>query len=121
MSEIRTFRDLIAWQKAMELARIVYKVTGQMPENEKFGLTSQMRRAAVSVPSNIVEGYARQSTADYLKYLRIARASLAELMTQIELAVSLKMLAEDPNTNDLLNETDRVLQGLIRSLQRKIK
>ncbi len=121
MSEIKTFRDLIAWQKAMELARTVYRITEQMPTNEKFGLTSQMRRAAVSIPSNIAEGYARQSTADYLKYLRIARASLAELMTQIELAVSLKMLAEDPNTNDLLNETDRVLQGLIRSLQRKIK
>ncbi len=121
MGEIKTFRDLIAWQKAMELARIVYKMTGQMPESEKFGLTSQMRRAAVPVPSNIAEGYARQSTADYLKYLRIARASLAELMTQVELAVSLKMLAEDPNTNDLLNETDRVLQGLIRSLQHKIK
>ncbi len=121
MDEIRTFRDLIAWQKAMELARTVYRITGQMPTNEKFGLTSQMRRAAVSIPSNIAEGYARQSTADYLKYLRIARASLAELMTQVELAVSLKMLAEDPNTNDLLNETDRVLQGLIRSLQRKIK
>ena len=119
MSKIKTFRDLIAWQRAMELARAVYRVTRQMPASERFGLTSQTRRAAVSIPSNIAEGYARQSTGDYIKHLRFARASLAELGTQVELAESLKILSIDQRMTGLLSETDRILQGLIRSLERK--
>lgn len=119
VAAIRTFRDLIAWQKAMELAGPVCRATAQMPDTERFGLTNQMRRAAVSVPSNIAEGYARQSRADYLKYLRIARGSLAELATQYELARGLEMLASDRATESLLAECDRVLQGLIRSLESK--
>jgi four helix bundle protein len=105
----------------MELARKIYQVTNQMPLDERFGLTNQMRRAAVSVPSNIAEGYARQSLADYLKFLRIARGSLAELMTQLELAITLNMLAPNPPLSELLSETDRVLQFLIMSLDRKHK
>ena len=119
MSSIKTFRDLIAWQKAMELAYLIYQATRQMPSKEQFGLTRQMRRAAVSIPSNIAEGYAQQKTASYLKYLRIARGSLAELMTQFDLVLRLQMLSVSPTTSDLLSETDRVLQGLIRSLERK--
>jgi len=119
MGTIRTFRDLIAWQRAMELAQGVYQVTVRMPNDERFGLTDQMRRAAVSIPSNIAEGYARQSTTDYIRYLRMARGSLAELMTQHELAANLKMLPVNQDMIDLLAETDRVLQGLIRSLQHK--
>jgi four helix bundle protein len=90
-----------------------------MPNSEQFGLTNQMRRAAVSIPSNIAEGYARYSTADYLKFLRTARGSLAELSTQFELSMELKMLPPTPKVTDLLAETDRVLQGLIRSLGTK--
>ena len=119
MGQIKTFRDLIAWQRAMALAQTVYWATVRMPDVERFGLTNQMRRAAVSVPSNIAEGYARQSTTDYIRYLRVARGSLAELTTQLELATSLDMLPADQQTVDLLNETDRVLQGLIRSLEQK--
>ncbi|MBC7773546.1 MAG: four helix bundle protein [Pyrinomonadaceae bacterium] len=119
MSEIRTFRDLFAWQRGMALARQVYKVTKLMPPDERFGLTMQMRRAVVSIPSNIAEGHARQSTADYLRFLRIARGSLAEVATQLELTFSMNMLAEDLPTLDILAETDRVLQGLIRSLEPK--
>src|SRR3982750_4413172 len=104
----------------MELARELYAVTRQMPESERFGLTNQMRRAAVSIPSNIAEGYARQTTADYIKFLRMARGSMAELSTQIEIAIGLTMLSVNPQLADLLAETDRVLQGLIRSLQNKI-
>jgi len=117
MGEIKTYRNLIAWQRAMELAREVYAATGAMPESERFGLTNQMRRSCVSVASNIAEGYARQSLGDYIKFLRIARGSLAELTTQYELATSLEMIPHDPQLNDLLSETDRVLQGLIRSLE----
>jgi four helix bundle protein len=90
-----------------------------MPESERFGLTNQIRRAAVSIPSNIAEGHGRQSRPDYLKFLRIARGSLAELMTQIELALSLRMVAPNSLLQTLLEEEDRILQGLIRSLERK--
>jgi len=116
MSKIKTFRDLVAWQRAMKLARMLYIHTNTMPNEERFGLTSQMRRAAVSVPSNIAEGYARQSRTDYVRFLRMARASLAELSTQIELASDLGMLQPSPNLQEVLEETDRVLQGLVRSL-----
>ena len=116
MSQIKTFQDLIAWQKSMDLAMLVYRDTRTMPNEEKYGLTTQMRRAAVSVPSNIAEGYGRQSRADYIKYLRIARGSLMELMTQLELAERLGMISRDSGRLDLIKESDRVLQGLIRSL-----
>ena len=119
MGNIRTFRDLIAWQKSMELVKAIYRFTVQMPESERFGLTNQMRRAAVSIPSNIAEGYARQSTADYIKFLRTARGSLAELMTQVEIAVGLTMLQSTPRIDELIREVDRILQGLIRSLVEK--
>ena len=118
MGVIRTFRDLVAWQKGMDLAQAVYQASRSMPGEEKFGLVMQMRRSAVSVPSNIAEGYARQSRVDYLRFLRIARGSLAELSTQVELSCRAGLMEENQVLSDLLNETDRVLQGLIRSLER---
>jgi four helix bundle protein len=114
---VKTFRDLIAWQKAMELAREVYQATKSMPEAERFGLTSQMRRAAVSTPSNIAEGHGRESRTDYLRFLRIARGSLMELQTQLILAEQLNLLQISQTLHSLQAETDRVLQGLIRSLE----
>ena len=119
MAKIRTFRDLIAWQLGMRLAKAIYQVTQLMPKSEQFGLTNQMRRAAVSIPSNIAEGYARQSRLDYIKFLRIARGSLAELSTQFKLSIELEMLTRVKEVTDLLMEEDRVLQGLIRSLELK--
>jgi len=115
--EIKTFRDLIAWQKAMELAKQVYRATVHMPDTEKYGLTSQMRRAAISIPSNIAEGYARQSRTDYIRFLKTARGSLAELQTQTILSEQLSFIQIPKELNELLAETDRVLQGLIRSLK----
>lgn len=119
MAKVRTFRDLIAWQRAMELARAVYKTTAPMPSVERFGLMMQMRRAAVSIPSNIAEGHARQSRQDYLRFLRIARGSLAELATQMELSFSLQLLPSCPQATALLEEVDRILQALIRGLEQK--
>ena len=116
--EIKTFKDLIAWQKAMALAKIIYEVTRTMPDAERFGLTMQMRRSAVSVPSNIAEGYARQSRTDYVRFLKVARGSLAELETQLILCEHMALLHALKPVNDLLAETDRVLQGLIRSLEK---
>lgn len=116
-SEIKTYRDLVAWQKAMQLAKEVYRATTTMPDNERFGLTAQMRRAAVPVPSNIAEGYGRQSLPDYQRFLRTARGSLMELQTQLLLSQRLEFLRVSPTRAALVEETDRVLQGLIRSLE----
>lgn len=102
----------------MELAKQVYRATSSMPENERFGLTAQMRRAAVSVPSNIAEGHGWQSLPDYIRFLRTARGSLMELQTQLLLSYELGLLRIPPELNELQAETDRVLQALIRSLER---
>jgi four helix bundle protein len=83
---VKSFRDLDAWRLGLELAEKIYECTGSFPKSELFGLTSQMRRAAVSVPSNIAEGRTRSSTKEFLQFISIARGSLAELVTQLELA-----------------------------------
>lgn len=119
MAKIKTFKDLIAWQKGKSLAVLTYQETRNMPPSEQFGLTMQMRRAAVSIPSNIAEGFGRESRKDLLKFLRVARGSLNELETQHEVAVELDLLKSQMEMINLIHETDRVLQGLIRSLMRK--
>jgi four helix bundle protein len=103
----------------MELAACIYQETSQMPDSERFGLTSQLRRAAVAIPSNIAEGYGRGTRRDFLRFLRTARGSLFEIHTQLELATSLKMIEPHVSLYDLAHETDRVLQGLINSIERK--
>jgi len=121
MSEIRSHRDLVAWQKGMDLGLEVYAITKRLPESERFGLVSQLRRAAVSVPSNIAEGYGRGSTADYVRFLRTARGSLYEIDTQLLIAVRLEFVPMDAYERVLerLNECGRILAGLIRSLGEK--
>ena len=116
---IQSFRDLTVWHKALTLAEHVYLESEKLPKSEAFGLTSQMRRAAVSIPSNIAEGKAVSGRA-YLRHLRIALGSEAELQTQIELAARLKMLTESDAEN-LLGETSevgRMLISLLKSLTR---
>jgi four helix bundle protein len=102
----------------MEPAKAVYVATMKMPESVRYGLTSQLRRSAVSIPSNIAEGHGRQGRGDYIRHLRIARGSVAELGTQVELAVDLGMLRGDQQLVDLVAEEARILQALIRSLER---
>lgn len=97
--QIRSFRDLRVWQAGIELVHIVYEMTSKFPRNEVYGLASQMQRAAVSVPSNIAEGHARESTREYLQHLSIAQASLAELETQLEIAKLLHYVAEQDATS----------------------
>jgi four helix bundle protein len=96
--QIKSFRDLRVWQAGIELVESIYAVTAKFPRNELYGLCSQMQRAAVSVPSNIAEGHARESTKEYLQHLSIAQASLAELETQLEIARRLKYISEDEVT-----------------------
>lgn len=117
MASVKRVEDLIAWQKGIALCKLVYKASARFPDAEKFGLQSQIRRAAVSVPSNIAEGFGRQSTNDLIRFLKMARGSLFEVRTQFVIAVELTFLASGDVPNDLIDETDRVLQGLIRSLE----
>jgi four helix bundle protein len=93
MSSVSHFRELHVWQRGMQLVEAVYQVTGSFPKAELYGLTGQIRRAAVSIPSNITEGHTRASTKEYLNHLSIAQASLAELETQLEIALRLRFLA----------------------------
>ena len=121
MADKHTFRDLIVWRKAVELSKLIYQVTQAMPESERFSLTSQMRRATVSIASNIAEGNARQTTRDFLNYLAMARGSLAELETQLVIAHELKMLASIELALERIREVRRLLQALIESLRRKLQ
>jgi four helix bundle protein len=117
MSSTSDYRDLVVWQKGIELAKVVYSLTQKFPPAEKFGLTSQMRRAAVSIPSNIAEGNARQSRRDYVHYLIVARGSLAELDTQLVIARELKMISDTDPLRAQIQEMARTLQSLIRRLR----
>ena len=117
---IQSFRDLTVWHKAMDLAEKVYTTSDQLPRSEAFGLINQIRRAAVSIPSNVAEGKAVGGRA-YIRHLRIALGSEAELQTQVELAIRLKMISA-PNGEKLLGETSevgRMLTALLRSLLRR--
>ena len=104
----------------MGLARAVYQATGQMPTEERFGLTSQMRRAAVSVPSNIAEGAARGSKREYLQFLYTSRGSLAELRTQLILAEQLELIPKQPEIHQLVDNEFGLLAGLINHLKKTI-
>ena len=119
VGQIRSYRDLIAWQKSMALCRNVYGATKAYPSDERFGLTRQTRRAAVSVPSNIAEGWGRGSRGDYLRFLSVARGSLCELETEILLAGDLAYLSRSETDVLLANvaECSRILNGLISSLE----
>ena len=117
MSNIRSFRDLIVWQKIKELCKHVYKETARMPRSEMFGLTAQMRRAAVSIPSNIAEGYNRKTRPEYIRGLRISSGLQAELATQWDIARELGMIHDDPKITGMMTEIDRMLFALIRRLE----
>jgi four helix bundle protein len=107
----------------MSLASEIYSVTNRLPRHEIFGLTSQLRRAAVSIPSNIAEGSARNTTRELLSFMHIARGSHAELETQIEIAASLGYLGEDDRQRvmPLIAEVGRLLTAIIQALRRRIE
>ena len=114
----RHYKELLVWQKGMELAERVYRLTEKFPPEERFGLISQMRRAAVSAPSNITEGQARQSTREFLQFISHAMGSLAELETQLILSERLgRWTTEDAvESHRLIADLDRMLRALRRSL-----
>ena len=116
---LQSYRDLIAWQRAVDFVEAVYGQTKTFPTQEMYGLTSQLRRAAVSIPSNVAEGQGRRSTKDFLNFLGIAYGSLCEAETQIILAVRLRFLSKESCESllQLAAEVGRLINGLTRSLE----
>ena len=115
---MKDYKDLISWQKSMVLATNVYQLTKQFPKEETYGLVSQLRRAAVSIASNIAEGYGRESTSEYIRFLKIARGSLYETETQLYLSQKLQYVTQ----NDIIpilslcTEIGRMLNTMLRRL-----
>jgi four helix bundle protein len=117
---IETYRDLRVWRDAMDLAESCYRMTARFPRDERYGLTSQIRRASVSIPANIAEGYGRNSKGAYVQFLRVAQGSLKELETHILLAERLALTSPD-TCDPLLKSCDalgRMLWSLIRSIDK---
>src|SRR5207249_4030699 len=118
---VQNYRDLIVWQKAMSLVTEIYRETRAFPRDEMYGLTAQVRRAAVSIPSNIAEGQGRRSTGEFLQFLGHAKGSLCELQTQVLIACNLEYLSRT-RAEALLEtsaEVTRILNGLVGSLEGK--
>jgi four helix bundle protein len=115
---VLSYRDLIVWQKAMALVKQIYRLATSFPTHERYGLADQMRRSAVSIPSNIAEGQARQHTGEFRHFLYIALGSLAELETQVLIAYDVAYLAagELKELEALIGEIRRMIHGLIRQL-----
>ena len=119
MSLIKSYRDLKVWQKSILLVKGVYQLTGYFPKEELYGIVNQMKKSAVSIPSNIAEGYGRNSRNDYIRFLRIAVGSLYELQTQLEISKELGFATEE-NLKDILAtgiEIEKMLVVLIRKLE----
>lgn len=119
---IQDYRDLSVWQLGMDIAVAIYQLTSNFPSEEKYGLTSQLRRAATSVPANIAEGHARSSTKEFLHFLSILIGSIAEITTFIELAVRLGYSSESASRELLyqIQQERRMLRGLQSSLRKRI-
>jgi four helix bundle protein len=115
---VNSYKDLLVWQRGMDLVEIVYRITARLPSTEQFGMISQMRRCAVSVPSNIAEGYGRQATREYRHHLLISRGSLLELETQLLLCQRLNYLPEEEIVSVLneVTELSKMLGSLISKL-----
>ena len=117
-----SYKELIVWQKAMELTAIIYNLTKKLPKEELYSLSDQMRRAAISIPSNIAEGQDRNTDKDFARFLTISRGSKAELETQLLICVKVGYLneAEIVEAMDMLNEIGRMLSSLITKLKNNI-
>jgi len=115
---MKNYRDLFVWQKSMALVTEVYSITRLFPKEELYGLLSQIRRSAVSIPSNIAEGYGRYSTNDYTRFLQIAIGSLYELQTQLEICLNLGYLSRD--TFEKVYEQSREIERMLSSLIKKV-
>ncbi len=120
---IESYRDLTVWQKAMDLAEKIFSLTAKFPREQNYVLSTQMQRAATSVPSNVAEGHARSSTKEYLYHVSVALGSIAELETQLMLCRRVNLLSEIEleNTLVLADEVGKMLRGIQRGLKEKLK
>jgi four helix bundle protein len=116
---IDRFEQLEVWQTAHKVVLMVYRLTAAFPNDERFGLTSQMRRAAVSVPANIAEGFKRRGARDKIHFYNISQGSLEEVRYYVRLAGDLKYTSENTELNEQIDQTGRMLHGLIRSIEHK--
>ena len=117
MSTIKSYRDFEVWQKSMDFVENVYKVLGKFPKEERYGICDQIRRAAVSIPSNIAEGFGRDSNTDFAHFLSIARGSLFEVATQLEIASRLGYLPSDSGLFAEVASIGKMLNSLRRYLK----
>lgn len=116
---MKTFRDIFIWQKSMSLVTKIYTYTNHFPKEEVFGLTSQIRRCSVSIPSNVAEGFGRESNKEYLRFLNISLGSLFELQTQLEIAKNVQYL-DEVKFNEIYEDT-REIERMLVSFINKIK
>ncbi|MFJ1381837.1 MULTISPECIES: four helix bundle protein [Capnocytophaga] len=119
MNQISSYKELVVWQKSMDLVKGVYEVTRLFPEEEKFGLTSQIRRSAISIPSNIAEGFGRGSSKSFLQFLYVSRGSLYELETQLYIAKELNFISDNQEIENLVSEIGKMLNSMIQKLKLK--
>lgn len=118
MIKVKTYKDLIVWQKAMEMTTLLYKIIKKLPKEVTYTLSDQMRRAAISIPSNIAEGFGRNSKKEYLQFLYIANGSVCELETQLTLCVNINYLSETETQPimDLLSEIGKIIMTITKKL-----
>ena len=120
MGKIKSYKDLLIWQKGIEITEKVYLITNNFPQNELFSLTNQIKRASVSISSNIAEGFGRNSTKSYMNFLKISRGSLYELETQLIIADRLNYISDNEllkSINDLLSEEGKMINSYINKLK----
>jgi four helix bundle protein len=118
---MKSHKDLEVWKESMNLVVDIYEITKSFPQEERYGLTSQIRRSAVSIPSNISEGAARRNTKEFIQFLYISLGSLAELETQIEIAQRIRLIAKTDEQNSKIYLIRAMLSNLIKSLNKKIQ
>lgn len=115
-NSVKSYQELLVWQKGMLIVKTIYELTSQFPKEEIYGLTAQMRRSAVSIPSNIAEGRSRSTRKDFIQFLKIASGSLAELETQVFIAQEIGFLKNE-HIVSILDEERRMLHSMMKKLQ----
>ena len=121
-NKIRSYQDLIVWQKSVLFVTDIYSTTKHFPQEEKFGITSQLNRAAISIPTNIAEGWGRETSKNYLQFLRTSRGSVMEVQTLLIISKNLNYISQGnfEVLQSKIEEVGKILQGLIKSLNEKI-
>ena len=120
MNEIKSYKDLLIWQKGIEIVVLTYKLVSSFPKDELYALSSQVKRSSVSIPSNIAEGYGRQSTQSYIQFIKIARGSLCELETQLLVAKKLDFINDEELFSELINqiiEESKMINSFLNKLE----